>query len=367
MPMFALNPGQNRTVKTDDSPEYDTKDGILAALDKGLAEFLALAEARHKAGYIRGERLDEWVVLGRWYFDTCGNCSKAFGKIPAELIPNHPPVMRHDEFWEFFRQHRPNGSSEMLSWSLDDHLLDNASLVCAHCGKGWDITNFHDVALNYHSKIFPLTEFTGKTLAQVRAEYPTKPGVIVRLDSGQDNTNIRHDRYIDLTPKYPEPTEEWQKTSLKNEHGWIKGDESYVVQPGDEGRFWVFTYTHPNCKILANTKAESIQVAKMFQDAGFQRVDLQEIPNEYCQEPDCTICTPWHLVTTEFGIFKIGWRKRVYELSWAGLRPEYKEKSSEILPLFDKENVTKGESLIHAWGDEKATEYLTKIFQLLSK
>lgn len=62
---------------------------------------------------------------------------------------------------------------------------------------------------------------------------------------------------------------------------------------------------------------------------------------------------PWYLVTTNSGHIKIGWRKRVIEIDWS--RTLISGTSEELFP---GEDVTKHEKSIHAWGYEKAQEYI---------
>jgi len=83
-----------------------------------------------------------------------------------------------------------------------------------------------------------------------------------------------------------------------------------------------------------------------------QAVYVREIPNEYWGE----MGEPWLIVTTEIGHVKIGWRKRVIEIDWSDT-----DIKSSAEDLFPDENVTKIDKMIHAWGYEKATEYIKKL------
>lgn len=81
----------------------------------------------------------------------------------------------------------------------------------------------------------------------------------------------------------------------------------------------------------------------------------ERIPNEYWGvNSPYSINHPWFLVTTNIGHIKIGWRKRVINIDWSNtlLKDETADK------LFPNENVTKGDNYIHAWGYEKAKEYI---------
>jgi len=80
----------------------------------------------------------------------------------------------------------------------------------------------------------------------------------------------------------------------------------------------------------------------------------KEIPNEYSNS---YVNRPWLLVTTQHGVFKIGWRKRVIVVDWS--ESNFLVKADDI---FKEEDVTKSERMIHAWGLEKAKEYIQRLF-----
>lgn len=77
---------------------------------------------------------------------------------------------------------------------------------------------------------------------------------------------------------------------------------------------------------------------------------VEETTNEYGG------LTPWYLVTTKIGRIKIGWRKRVIQIDWLGSQQTLKADQ-----LFPNENVTKACWMIHAWGYDKAKEYISTI------
>ena len=80
---------------------------------------------------------------------------------------------------------------------------------------------------------------------------------------------------------------------------------------------------------------------------------VEDIPNEYWNG---THGTPWLMVTTPKGRIKIGWRKRVIVVDWSDT---VVNKTAD--ELFSDEDVTKGKQMIHAWGYEKAAEYINTI------
>lgn len=62
--------------------------------------------------------------------------------------------------------------------------------------------------------------------------------------------------------------------------------------------------------------------------------------------------TPWYLVKTDFGLIKIGWRKRVINIDWS---------DTGIRHVVTADEVTKNETMVHAWTKEKAIEYLKSL------
>lgn len=95
--------------------------------------------------------------------------------------------------------------------------------------------------------------------------------------------------------------------------------------------------------------------------AGILPVSIHELANQYW--PDCDAYAkvrrdhPWWLVVTKAGPVEIGWRKRVISINWS---------ATQIRDIFTTDDVTKDDTLVHAWSNAKALEYLTKIATLLN-
>lgn len=104
-------------------------------------------------------------------------------------------------------------------------------------------------------------------------------------------------------------------------------------------------------KVIENTEKATAKLLECFP----QYVSCEIIPNEYCGKA-CCIDRPWLMVTTKKGKVKIGWRKRVINIDFT---------DSMILgtaqEIFPNEDVTKHKQIIHAWGYDKAKEYLEKL------
>lgn len=97
-------------------------------------------------------------------------------------------------------------------------------------------------------------------------------------------------------------------------------------------------------------------VRAIFLLAGISIVSLTKIPNQYWGDDTMNEKSPWWNVETEYGIITIGWRKHVINIDW--------EKTNHILDV-TKDNVTKNGYLVHAWGYNKAVEYLSIIGYLI--
>ena len=86
---------------------------------------------------------------------------------------------------------------------------------------------------------------------------------------------------------------------------------------------------------------------------GDRKIFIERIENQYWPE---NIHEPWLIVTTDKGHIMIGWRKRVISIDWS--RSVVSASADELFP---GENVTKDGRSIHAYGYEKAQEYIDKI------
>jgi len=131
-------------------------------------------------------------------------------------------------------------------------------------------------------------------------------------------------------------------------------DDMVIMEFADKMRSGILAETILlNPKITEEAKEEKEKLIALFGD---KKIFVSEIPNGYNSTSSYYSRFPWFMVTTEKGRIKIGWRKRVIEIDW----------SESIIPdeaedLFAFEDVTKGEKYIHAWGYEKAKEYIDKL------
>lgn len=370
--------------------DYDTAEGILHHyLSRGLAGLNDLEHDRHRAGYQRQERLHEFVLLGRWFTDSCGNLGRITdpkgGLGPFRVLPV-----------EYL-------SPEARWTSTYGSDLPPADVVCAKCEKGWDLDTAWDCYIARTDASRDATPWIGETLLVVRealrCEHP-------HVRQWVRDDHIRNDRFIDLDHEFYDwgdkkgQPHEWPR----NERGWEdlwyaatlqrqgakfplatppaemkamlqaqrqalrdsgfkQADpvSTYLLEPGDEVSLDVWTYYHGACHREKQADDHRQYFNGLFLLAGFTEFVLEDIPNEYCP---CEVCGPWFLLRQSGKgrrgkrVLKIGWRKRVINIDWS----EYTS-NPDLLAKFDGEDVTKWETGIHAWGKEKAIEYLTIIRQ----
>lgn len=90
---------------------------------------------------------------------------------------------------------------------------------------------------------------------------------------------------------------------------------------------------------------------KAFKVAGIEVLNYWQIPNEYWPDSyiDVSSKNPWWLVQTPIGMITIGWRKRVINIDWA---------NTPLRTIITLDEVTKSETMVHAWSEEKMIEYL---------
>lgn len=121
---------------------------------------------------------------------------------------------------------------------------------------------------------------------------------------------------------------------------------------------------HYSCYRNYRRLLEVYKLTRMLMDIVYKKTDytFELLPNGYCKEKCCSHI-PWILFHTIDGDIIVGWRKRVISIEW-----QENYKSFDLESLFTDEDVTKwtskeGKRGIHAWGKEKAYEYLLKVLK----
>ena len=115
-----------------------------------------------------------------------------------------------------------------------------------------------------------------------------------------------------------------------------------------------WTHYHKRCHDLKVTQSEIAYFREILKEAHLDDCDYRLIPAEYPDRPTA----PWFMVETDLGPIKIGYRRRVISISW-----KHAEGLKEIdgRKLFEDEGVTTDRALVHAWGKDKAVDYLNRL------
>lgn len=85
--------------------------------------------------------------------------------------------------------------------------------------------------------------------------------------------------------------------------------------------------------------------------AGLRPDRMWELANNYWPDTPSydSVRRPWWLCKTYIGLIRIGWRKRVLSIDW---------EDTGIKAIVTDDDVTKEETMVHAWSQEKAVEYM---------
>lgn len=317
-------------------PPYDDPQVIPLYL-QDLQGLNRLSHERREAGYERKERLHNFIILGRWSTDSCGNMSRLVrgyeGIIPAEVWEDFPPVVTDDEMRRMLRKGESWCST--MGWPFPKPYSK-----CSECGKSWTLQDCHDFEIQQGHDEEPLDQHLGELYRDIRV--PRLEGVRPYFPT--------YDMVINLSYVRPEGEREH---SMRDGRPWHYVDKEYRVQAGDIMSMQTIDFVHKECLKVKRAKDERQYFKDVFAKAGFPDVNLIAIPNEYFGN-DPTM-PPWYMAQVgEAPVVKIGWRKRVINIDWGASK-------RDLQHLFTGEDVTKGSDHIHAWTTEKAAEYLAKI------
>ena len=99
------------------------------------------------------------------------------------------------------------------------------------------------------------------------------------------------------------------------------------------------------------TRGQAESIVKL---AGFEVRRVWELANGYWPASPRydDVRRPWWLLLTEIGPVLIGWRKHVLEIEWD---------ACAVRAVVTEDDVTKGDSYVHAWSVENAVTYLREL------
>jgi hypothetical protein len=144
------------------------------------------------------------------------------------------------------------------------------------------------------------------------------------------------------TDKCPHCGEGWTMHNIKNH-----------VSSWD---YNVPVFHHKDCRRMKLHEEQREEFIKIFSQV-YENCDLSFKPIPNCYDRDYIGYAPWFIISTPDGSIKIGWRKRVINISWLDDYVIFNDN-------FEDQDVTKcfkgGERYIHAWCIEHCVEYLKR-------
>ena len=99
----------------------------------------------------------------------------------------------------------PNGGGRGCSRACS---IPRPGLRCNRCDLEWSIENIDDNVFRKGTETVELGDFVGRTLGEVQQEFGARNDAIY---FPQQESLLRADRFIDLSHKYQNPKEEWEK------------------------------------------------------------------------------------------------------------------------------------------------------------
>lgn len=351
---------------------YDTKEGIEGYLTD-LDGLNRLVRDRHDAGYVRKERLHNWVILGHWHTDTCGNfgdCTFQDDRYKTMEVDSGeftlPPVIPQEDVYKLFHVHSMTTSGTRCC-------VPPVRVHCTECGERWTVKNAHDVVYRSETSPVDLAPFVGRTYRDLRDHLKAKTDADWFPDW---ELSVRHERFIDKSPHPNIKDYHVNKLGWVSVRDWVRLEPeerlerfgkhaaglplldpedplSYVFQDGDCVYANVFRYSHKRCFYLKKSRDSRDYYVQLFKDAGLPDPVTRETPNERCDQ-EC--CMPWQIGVFPFGEIKVGWRSSVISIDWSGLRG-----SPDLSSLFADVQSTKWPHGVHVNTRDEAVEYLRRV------
>jgi hypothetical protein len=123
---------------------FDSYPAFREAIESLEAFNRLIRDRRFAISNCPGVSLKEWVVLGRFYFDSRGKVLKFNpGCIPAVIFPNFPSVLSREDYYRFLKRYLGPGEVAPRA-NLTAH-LPQLGWRCPECSHKWTVKTCHDV------------------------------------------------------------------------------------------------------------------------------------------------------------------------------------------------------------------------------
>lgn len=310
----------------------------LATLHEWLAARREVARSRPGTRAMQ----PEFVIQGQWIADQFGQFTRITVRPEYEAYKPErlPLILTRDQFEMLLS--RKYGEAVSWGWGFGapDSSLPPADVVCTECLHPWELANISDVFSTGRTEAMSLAAWVGRPLQECVAELcDTRAEVrVVRTDSAF----LRNDRYIDRTPT--------QHGLEKNPRGWVGADvidyKTYRVQDGDDLSVTRQQFYHKACHDMHVSHVVRTEFTAALERSTRATYGMVKIPNQY---GSFDFNGPWFLVDTDLGLFRMGWRRHVIEVS---RMPQPNESSAISLEVRD---------MLHVDNYEALTAYLSNL------
>lgn len=307
---------------------YDTKQGIQEMIGT-VDRFTKLVECRRDA-YVEKQSnpmrpdLNVFIVKKKWVLDQFGQVgyisdfhSETYTDITETVRPELSDVMTLLEFRQVLLKHKAGYTTV----SDGRGPLPIAHTKCACCGKSWTMDNLDDYKTDYGS---------------------------VSADELKNNVNqtVYNDVFSMLAATDIFKFASSPISVIQNELNKLTGRTWKIIQKeGKITRFLYTTHYHSACHLKLvedNTKSDIVEA---IESTEFIISGMIRTKNRYGSE---IYNGPWWMVDTQYGLLRIGWRKRVIEISYEFIDRHYLPNTEE----------TRGPGYEHVYGYEKLSQAL---------
>lgn len=272
---------------------FNSRKGIELALF-AYGPFVTVMRERHDDAHRVGNQLDTFVILGRFETDSRGQLTRLNRDVFTDADrAAMPPVMTAVEFADWVIANLAPRHANIESVRLYEGTfgvepsfpLPPAHVVCARCGKGWEIAKCHEIESDTTIEHVSLEPYVGTKLSDALAL------IAKQTDASRESAGplaVRNARWETPTDGTDNPSRD------PEQRGWRSADSTdvsispeYVIATGDSTATFTTRYYHGPCfKELAiendarGREQTAENLAKMFSDSGFEdvRASIAPIP-----------------------------------------------------------------------------------------
>lgn len=272
---------------------FNSRKGIELALF-AYGPFVTVMRERFDDAHRVGNQLDTFVILGRFETDSSGQLTRLNRDVFTDADrAAMPPVMTAPEFADWVAANlvprHPNVQFVQLyegTHGIEPSFpLPSTHVLCARCGKGWEIATCHEIASDTTIEHVSLEPYVGTTLRDALVT------IAKQTDASRKSAGplaVRNARWETPTDGTNNPSRDPEQRGWRSANSTdVAISPDYVIAPGDSTATFTTRYYHGPCiKELAiendakGREQAAGDLARMFSESGFEdvRVSIAPIP-----------------------------------------------------------------------------------------